>query len=75
MLRNNWKIVMAAGLLFPVHAFAGHQDPQAYCAYVMEQGKHSGTCCARRRPQQALPSPKPDYRCNFSGRLAGPFRF
>lgn len=35
----NWKIVMAAALLFPVLAFAGEEDPRAYCAYVMEQGQ------------------------------------
>jgi hypothetical protein len=40
MLRNNWKIVLAAGLLFPARAFAGNQDDQqAYCAYVMEQAQ------------------------------------
>ena len=40
MLRNNLKIVMAAGLLFPVQAFAGNQDDQqAYCAYVIEQAQ------------------------------------
>ena len=36
---SKWKIVLAAALLFPGLAFAGEEDPQAYCAYVMEQGQ------------------------------------
>jgi len=40
MFRNKWQILIAAGLLFPVHTFAGGQDDQqAYCAYVMEQAQ------------------------------------
>ena len=34
-----WKIVLAAALFFPGLALAGEEDPQAYCAYVMEQGQ------------------------------------
>jgi len=40
MFANNWKLAIAATLVFPIQAFAQAQtDQQSYCSYVMEQAQ------------------------------------